>query len=1237
MKDSDGEDIKYVKEYLNQMIGHSTRAEQLGSYLGTNKEAVALKFKPQLQYKKYQEYRKNIKDLEAQGYKLIIKKGQVIGVEDSNAQMSFSLQGFKNYYDIQDKQKIKYQDLPPNYLQGTNQKSLYSNNTFDNYGNIKLSNSTNLGLENRNYSSNYNNLWNSKDFQEVQKERIKVYNEFFGNNSVIDMDNQGNIQWNKSKVTKAFEEAFKSAFMGYDSPYIENEKERAGRLALTLVTRGKGIGVPIGITGLRAEGYLDWVSKLSNNLKAIKYNSNLNGNISKENLEHIKETGKLPDTVREKLRNLTGNEKTAYYASLATDVPFEWAEYGVNHPYEFYLLGKVFGIAGTTFPAIFGKTVTKLGFNPLTVETVTKGIVKKTLRYGLPYLEFQNALEEGYNFQEAMAKAVGAYGTVVSTEKGFKEISKWKESKNTNKILKEKGTIDEFYNKLKKDPHYSSMKPEQKALLDKWYEQNKGMTVINSFENYMKLSEMNKRYNPKTEKIFLDHIIKNPEEKKIVIGLLKKHRLYVTGSSASGKVSANDLDLVARKPRWAEFPTKFGNIKTPLYDFGVSKPEVQGKRFFEDIAKEGIEVAGIKEPKDWMNTEKRDMWKIEDKFELSKNGEKIWDDNKFSELNLAIRGYVTSLRRKFGFNRKYSETVRSPKEYLQNQKYGDAVYDILKSNQKLTLMGKQSENMFTKKTTKTFDFDTMTSNLFAKRDATKALKLFEKKGYKNLEINELMYKDMKTGELKSAHDTWQIKEKGDKGKVIMEITPRRHNMILESINKEGINLIPKEEAIRAKAYAINTEWQWKRWIKDAKSIERLTEGKIKAKDILKWKGEPEIQIGQGEKVGLDKPSDYFNQEKIRQDYVKRLTTERKAKSYVNNKKVEIHTQEWMQSFPHYKGQVYDPSTKLYRIKRQEQFIRKIYGGYVDTRGTKDIPDLMALNGAKIKVKELYAKEFVKGRTPEVAKAIFNAEKELSNKFDKVKENVKKAEDKIIEFMKEKKVDKRIIEKQIEMNKEELNRINNKENYRKYLDNIRYKAILPYVNYNVKGKYSGYEGYKGYEEYSPYEGYDGYDPYEPYEPYKPYEPYEPYEPYKPYEPYEPYLPYKPYNIYASYSPKKIEEKEPPILFKRKRDKKITGHQVQYYKEDGKKILGKIYPNRIEATGRGFNVVDKTPLNKFMIKKVLTQQSLLSRYKGKKVGYKFKNRDNVYIEKIPYRFDTKGEKGGSFNIAKYVFNK
>lgn len=103
-----------------------------------------------------------------------------------------------------------------------------------------------------------------------------------------------------------------------------------------------------------------------------------------------------------------------------------------------------------------------------------------------------------------------------------------------------------------------------------------------------------------------------------------------------------------------------------------------------------------------------------------------------------------------------------------------------------------------------------------------------------------------------------------------------------------------------------------------------------------------------------------------------------------------------------------------------------------------------------------------------------------------------------------------------------------------------------------------------------------------------------------------------------------------------EKDVEAYQTLYYTEEGKKIKGRYFPNITEATAEGFEKVDKSPLQKFNIKKVVVKRNLLSRHQGTNRGYKFKSKGDIYIERVPYRKDTKGEKG-DFNIMPYVFNK
>ena len=96
-----------------------------------------------------------------------------------------------------------------------------------------------------------------------------------------------------------------------------------------------------------------------------------------------------------------------------------------------------------------------------------------------------------------------------------------------------------------------------------------------------------------------------------------------------------------------------------------------------------------------------------------------------------------------------------------------------------------------------------------------------------------------------------------------------------------------------------------------------------------------------------------------------------------------------------------------------------------------------------------------------------------------------------------------------------------------------------------------------------------------------------------------------------------------------------YQTLYYDDNGQRIEGRFFPDEIEATAEGIDVTDKSPLEKFNVRKVLVRRELLSRHLGTKAGYKFKSKGKLYIEKVPYRKDTKGEQGGKFNIFPYVF--
>ena len=164
----------------------------------------------------------------------------------------------------------------------------------------------------------------------------------------------------------------------------------------------------------------------------------------------------------------------------------------------------------------------------------------------------------------------------------------------------------------------------------------------------------------------------------------------------------------------------------------------------------------------------------------------------------------------------------------------------------------------------------------------------------------------------------------------------------------------------------------------------------------------------------------------------------------------------------------------------------------------------------------------------------------------------------------------------------------------------------------------------------------YTPYKPNVPYTPYTPYTP-TPYTP-TPYTPYTPTPytptPYTPYTPYTPTPYTPKTPIITLPRKDFKRQVAFQPVYYTEKGKEILGRYFPNEKEASAEGFEIVDKSPLNKFRIKKVITNQ-LLSRHFGTKSGRKFYKNRNLFIERRPYRKDTRGETGGSFNIFPYVF--
>lgn len=136
----------------------------------------------------------------------------------------------------------------------------------------------------------------------------------------------------------------------------------------------------------------------------------------------------------------------------------------------------------------------------------------------------------------------------------------------------------------------------------------------------------------------------------------------------------------------------------------------------------------------------------------------------------------------------------------------------------------------------------------------------------------------------------------------------------------------------------------------------------------------------------------------------------------------------------------------------------------------------------------------------------------------------------------------------------------------------------------------------------------------------------------------YPPYTPPEITTVGIPPTTPDKkqEPKRRRKRKGEPQYLAYQTIYYTDDGKKIEGRVFPNKVEATAEGFEVVDKTPLNKFNVKRIIAKRELLSRHMGTKVGYKFKGKGNIYIEKVPYRKDKKMEKGGNFNIMPYVFN-